>query len=172
MIGPLVYGDGDRRILLLHGISSNANGWWRLGPDLAAAGFTVVAPDLRAHGRSPAVTDYSIEAYRDDVLGLGSGWDVVLGHSLGGSIAVVCQATDPGWARSLVLEDPALVLVSTPEVMQWLLQDYRSPIDIETIRAAYPEWHPNDVTAKVEALRQAGPHVVEPTMQAFEAVDL
>ena len=40
------FGDGDRRMLLIHGILSNADGWWRLGPDLTAAGYAVTAPDL------------------------------------------------------------------------------------------------------------------------------
>ena len=48
-----VWGTGPRRALLLHGLSSAGSTWWREAPELADLGFTVVAPDLRAHGTSP-----------------------------------------------------------------------------------------------------------------------
>ena len=65
-LATTTWGDGHRRALFLHGISSNAAGWWRLGPDLAALGFTVVAPDLRGHGETGRAADYLLESYRDD----------------------------------------------------------------------------------------------------------
>jgi pimeloyl-ACP methyl ester carboxylesterase len=46
------WGDGDRRVLLVHGWSSNAGQVASLAQALAAAGFTVVALDLPGHGRS------------------------------------------------------------------------------------------------------------------------
>ena len=39
-------------LLLLHGVTSSARTWWRIGPALAAAGFRVVAPDLPGHGET------------------------------------------------------------------------------------------------------------------------
>jgi pimeloyl-ACP methyl ester carboxylesterase len=41
---------GASPLLLVHGITSNAGTWWRIGPALAAAGHRVIAPDLPAHG--------------------------------------------------------------------------------------------------------------------------
>ncbi len=165
------FGNGQRRMLLIHGILSNANGWWRLGPDLTAAGYSVTAPDLRAHGDSPPVDDYRLDAYRDDILALGSGWDVVLGHSLGGLVAVACQVADPDWTTALVLEDPALVLADSEQVRGWLLEDFAGPIDVATVAARHPGWAPRDVAAKVEALRQAGPEVVARTLGAIGSID-
>jgi pimeloyl-ACP methyl ester carboxylesterase len=165
-------GDGERRMLLVHGILSNAGGWWRLGPDLASAGYEVTAPDLRAHGDSPPVDDYRLDAYRDDILALGSGWDVVLGHSLGGLVAVACALADRSWTRALVLEDPVLVLIDPEEAARWLLEDFRGPLDIETVAANHPQWAPGDVAAKVEALRRAGPEVVTMTLAAICPIDV
>jgi pimeloyl-ACP methyl ester carboxylesterase len=164
-------GDGARRMLLIHGILSNADGWWRLRPDLTAAGYAVTAPDLRGHGGSPPVDDYRLDAYRDDILALGSGWDVVLGHSLGGLVAVACQVADPGWTSALVLEDPALVMADTEGVRRWLLEDFAGPIDVPTITARHPQWAPGDVSAKVEALRRAGPKAVTATLAAIGTID-
>ena len=49
----LVWGALDAPpLLLLHGITSLAATWWRVGPAIAAAGFRVVAPDLPGHGET------------------------------------------------------------------------------------------------------------------------
>ncbi|MBT8213274.1 MAG: alpha/beta hydrolase, partial [Acidimicrobiia bacterium] len=62
------WGSDPRNALLLHGVSSDSGGWWRLGPDVATLGYSVVAPDFRGHGSSPPGDDYRRESYRDDVL--------------------------------------------------------------------------------------------------------
>lgn len=68
----LVYhamGEGET-VLLLHGLFSNAEtNWIKYGhaERIAAAGFRVVMPDLRAHGHSDAPTDPA--AYPDGILG-------------------------------------------------------------------------------------------------------
>ena len=59
-LATTVWGNGPRRAMLLHGLTSAATTWWRVGPALAALGFTVVAPDLRGHGKSPAGDSLSI----------------------------------------------------------------------------------------------------------------
>ena len=104
-LSTTVWGRGPRRALLLHGLTSAGSTWWRLGEDLATAGFTTVAPDLRAHGTSPVGDNLSIESYRDDVLLLGGGWDLLVGHLLGGAVAAAVMAANPSFAAKVVLED-------------------------------------------------------------------
>jgi len=166
-LGTLHWSGGDRRILLVHGLSSNAAGWWRLGPDLAAQGWSVTAPDLRGHGTSPLADTYEVAAFADDVLALGTGWDAVLGHSLGGAVAVVAQDRQPQWSRGLVLQDPALVMPesSYDEVLAELLEPMLGPATEEEIAAEHPEWHETDVRIKVEALRQSSAAVVRQTLE-------
>ena len=120
------WGGGEQRVLLLHGVTSNAAGWWKLGSDLAERGWNVTAVDLRGHGRSPGGGDYELMSYASDVLALGIGWDAVLGHSLGGAVAVLASSMEERFARRLVLQDPALLLASIPteEAVQWLLEPY------------------------------------------------
>jgi pimeloyl-ACP methyl ester carboxylesterase len=158
------WGDGERRALLLHGIGSNSAGWWRVGPDLAGLGYHVIGPDLRGHGLSPKGARMRIEDYRDDILELGTGWDLVLGHSLGGAIALAANASTPGWASRLILQDPAIIGSDSPDVVAWLLSEYEDPITDEGIAASNPHWHPTDAAIKAEALRQAGPEVVHRTV--------
>lgn len=166
------WGTSPRRALLLHGLSSNAESWWRVGPDLADQGFSLTAPDMRGHGESGEGTDYSLAGYRDDVLALGSGWDLVVGHSLGGLVALACQLADPGFSHAMVLEDPALRWEVTPEVVAWLLEEYAEPITEESVAAEKPGWAPEDIARKVRALHQGGPEMVVRTINDLGGVDL
>ena len=161
----LTWGDGVRHILLLHGISSSAAGWWRLAGDLAVSGWSVTAADLRGHGHSPRADDYSIPAYAADVIALGDRWDAVLGHSLGGAVVVAAHRAAPNWARRLILQDPALLLPDRAEVLPVLLEAFDRPLSAEVVAAANPAWHREDVRIKAEALRQTGPDVVRGTVE-------
>jgi pimeloyl-ACP methyl ester carboxylesterase len=168
------WGDGPRRILLLHGIGSNAAGWWRLGPDLAEAGWAVTAPDLRGHGDSPSGGEPTLAACAADVLGLGGGWDVVQGHSLGGAVALVAHHSDPGWTRGLVLQDPALFIAdqSYDEIIGHLLEPFHGSVNHEAVQRANPRWHAEDVRIKVDAMRSCTPETIEETMRANQPWNL
>ncbi len=79
-------------ILLLHGIGMTHNTWNQVIP-LLAKKFTVLAPDLLGHGESDKPrADYSIGGYangmRDLLALLGIDRVTVVGHSLGGGIAM------------------------------------------------------------------------------------
>ena len=80
-------------LLLVHGITSSADAWRSVLPALARH-FTVVAPDLLGHGGSAKPRgDYSLGAYasglRDLLAALGHERATVVGHSMGGGIAMV-----------------------------------------------------------------------------------
>ncbi len=79
-------------IVLIHGITSSSVVWELVGPQLARH-HTVVAPDLLGHGQSAKPRgDYSMGAFasgiRDLVLWLGLGPVTIVGHSLGGGVAM------------------------------------------------------------------------------------
>jgi pimeloyl-ACP methyl ester carboxylesterase len=160
--------------LLIHGLTSSARSWWRLGAEMARAGYRVVAPDLRGHGDSPRGDDYLLASYATDVLAHDRAWDVVVGHSLGGAIAAVAQTTDRGFADRLVLEDPLLRL-SEPESF---VAEYTKPFEDPSARAVlaqYPRWHPQDARIKAEALQASSPEVVRRTAlenQPWEVVSV
>jgi pimeloyl-ACP methyl ester carboxylesterase len=126
-------------------------------------GFTVVAPDLRAHGASPAGDSLSIEAMRDDVLLLGNGWDLLIGHSLGGAIAASAIATRPDFASRVVLEDPAIDSEVTARFLKELPEPLQAPT-VAAVAALNPGWHPRDVELKVEALLACGPEIADRVM--------
>jgi pimeloyl-ACP methyl ester carboxylesterase len=154
-------GVGGPRVLLLHGITSAASGWWRVGPDLASRGWEVVAPDLRGHGSSPRTDTYRFADQVDDVVALGTGWDAVLGHSMGGNIAVLAATAHPGWTRGLVLQDPALMLPEPrTRALEWLLEELTDDIDAARIAEMNPRCHPRDAEEKAAALRSTSTEVI------------
>lgn len=79
-------------IVLIHGITSSSTVWEGVAPRLARH-HTVLAPDLLGHGQSAKPRgDYSMGAFasgiRDLALALGLGPVTVIGHSLGGGVAM------------------------------------------------------------------------------------
>lgn len=155
------WGAGDRRFLIVHGLGSNAAGWWRVGPALADAGFHVIGVDLRGHGTSDRPGDYRVQAYAADLLALGEEWDVVLGHSLGGAAVVQAMIERPDWTSRLVLEDPMLILLDQKSAAEYVTADLGPDVTVEDVAAANPTWHLEDARIKHEAQAQAGREVLE-----------
>jgi pimeloyl-ACP methyl ester carboxylesterase len=118
-------------LVLLHGITCSSDTWEQVIPQLARH-FTVIAPDLLGHGRSdkPAA-DYSVESYarsvRDLLLALGHTRATIVGHSLGGGVAMQLSCEFPEMVERLVLVasgglgselHPVLRMASLPGVEQ------------------------------------------------------
>jgi pimeloyl-ACP methyl ester carboxylesterase len=94
-------------LVLLHGITSSSHTWEAVAP-LLAQRFTLVAPDLMGHGRSATPRgDYSLGAHatavRDVLTALGHRHVTVVGHSLGGGVAMQFAYQFPERCERLVL---------------------------------------------------------------------
>jgi pimeloyl-ACP methyl ester carboxylesterase len=101
-------GDGPV-LLLVHGITSDSSIWERVLPGLARE-HTVIAPDLAGHGESDKPRgDYSLGAHastlRDLLIALGHPRATIVGHSLGGGIAMQFAYQFPEMCERLVLVD-------------------------------------------------------------------
>jgi pimeloyl-ACP methyl ester carboxylesterase len=99
-------------VVLLHGMMSTAATWWRIGPALAERGWVVDALDLPGHGDwPPSERPLDLDMLVDGVAGrLDGPGDLLVGHSLGGAVAVALAGRRPGAARAVALEDPAVGL--------------------------------------------------------------
>ena len=96
-------------VVLVHGITSSSRTWRSVMNGLAER-HTVVAPDLLGHGRSGKPRgDYSLGAYasgvRDLLAVLGFSTATVVGHSLGGGVAMQFAYQFPDRVERLVLVD-------------------------------------------------------------------
>lgn len=94
-------------LLLIHGVAGTVESWDAvIGP--LARRYTVVAADLPGHGRSaPGAGDYSLGALaaglRDLLIALGHQRATLVGHSLGGGIAMQFSYQFPEMTERLVL---------------------------------------------------------------------
>ena len=94
-------------LVLIHGITGSSDTWEDVIEPLAEH-YTVVAPDLLGHGQSAKPRgDYSLGAYasgvRDLLAALGHDRGTVVGHSLGGGIAMQFAYQFPERCERLVL---------------------------------------------------------------------
>jgi len=97
-------------IVILHGLFGCGNNWGRYIRNLAAH-WRVHAPDLRNHGQSPEAEPMTYEAMAEDVIALlnraGHDRAVIIGHSMGGKVAMTLALNHPGRVAGLVIVDIA-----------------------------------------------------------------
>src|ERR671923_1730441 len=101
-----VAGEGPL-VVLVHGIAGSSEQWDAVAR-LLAERYTVLAPDLLGHGRSAKPRgDYSLGAYavsiRDLLIALGHRRGTVVGHSLGGGVAMQFAYEYPVFCERLVV---------------------------------------------------------------------
>jgi pimeloyl-ACP methyl ester carboxylesterase len=94
-------------LLLIHGMAGSSDAWRELIPRLAK-NYRVVAPDLLGHGQSVKPRgDYSLGAFavslRDLLDELGIGQATIVGHSLGGGVAMQFLYQHPDYCERLIL---------------------------------------------------------------------
>jgi pimeloyl-ACP methyl ester carboxylesterase len=123
-------------LLLIHGIGNSLETWSAQIEELARD-HTVIAPDLLGHGRSDKPrADYSVAAYangmRDLISVLGVDRVTIVGHSLGGGVAMQFAYQFPERCERLVLVSaggvsrsvhPMLRLLTAPaseQLLSWL----------------------------------------------------
>lgn len=104
-------GAGAPALVVLHGLLGSSRNWQSAGAALAARGPRVIALDLRNHGDSPWDDDCSHGAMAGDVAAwidrAGVGPVHLLGHSLGGKVAMRLAAERPALVARLTVVDIA-----------------------------------------------------------------
>jgi lipase len=146
-------------VLAIHGITSSSRSWPLLAQELDRP---VAAPDLRGRGRSnrlPGPVGLAAHA-ADCAAALRAVTDepaIVVGHSMGGFVAVVLAAQHPDLVRALVLVDGGLPFppVDAQATLAGL-QPIKDRLQTSYTREGYRDWfrsHPafaRDWTPEVE----------------------
>ena len=112
---------GGPALLLVHGWPETRRIWARNVEPLAAAGFDVIAPDLRGFGDSPTAEHYDLAAHARDLAALldrlGLTECVCAGGDLGGGVVVDLGLRFPGLVRRQVIFNAILPLLpDLPEI--------------------------------------------------------
>ena len=103
-------GEGLPPLVILHGLLGSSRNWQTAGKDLAAR-YHVFALDLRNHGSSPHAPSMTYPELVDDVVA----WigahrlekPTLMGHSLGGKVAMALACRKPQLISKLVVVDIA-----------------------------------------------------------------
>ena len=97
-------------LILLHGLFGSSDNWFGVASGLAEK-FHLYIPDLRNHGQSPHAAFMDYPAMAADVTALMTALDLdsalVLGHSLGGKVAMQLALDQPHRVRKLIVADMA-----------------------------------------------------------------
>jgi pimeloyl-ACP methyl ester carboxylesterase len=109
------FGEGDRVLVLVHGLLMNRHMYDHLAPEMAARGFRVITVDLLGHGASDMPTDmraYNMSTFADQLATVIDELEldrpVVGGTSLGANVALEMATRHPNAARGLFIEMPVL----------------------------------------------------------------
>jgi pimeloyl-ACP methyl ester carboxylesterase len=135
---------GSRTLMLLHGNSANA-WWWQPMAESIAPQFKLLAPDQRGHGDSDAVrppryqpADYALDLARF-VKHQNLSPSIVVGHSMGGLVALAFALHHPEAVRAVVVVDAPIT--SSPRRDQFLRRLTGLPVvmypDLETAKARF-----------------------------------
>jgi len=97
-------------LIILHGLFGSGDNWNLIARDLSEQ-YRVILPDLRNHGRSFHSAHQSIDLMAGDVihllqeLGLERAW--IIGHSMGGKVAMNLALNQPAYTKGLICLDMA-----------------------------------------------------------------
>ena len=133
-----------RPVVMIHGVAASLHDWDDLIPELSGSGYECYALDLLGHGDSPKLDS---RAYQMDwLLDHFTGWmdslnlteaPILIGHSLGGYIALEYTRRASSGTRGLVLVNPLYSLSQLPRLVQ---RTYRRPHLSSFIVEKTPGW--------------------------------
>lgn len=104
-----ILGEGEP-IIIMHGLFGMLDNWLTVAKSLAED-YMVILLDLRNHGKSPHSELWSVSLMAEDVRDfMEKNWiheAVILGHSMGGKVAMQLALTEPDLVEKLIIVDIA-----------------------------------------------------------------
>jgi len=127
-----IHGDKGPDLIIIHGLFGMSDNWNSLGKKFAKY-CKVHLIDLRNHGRSPHAEDFDYDVMCDDVLEYMQDNaitnPIILGHSLGGKVAMKFAFTYPDKIEKLIVADIAPREYNSEFYKNLLATLYKLPLD-------------------------------------------
>lgn len=127
------YGDQGRRVVFLHGLFGQGRNWTQVAKALADDHRTLLV-DLPHHGRSPWRDEFDYLAMADQVAALLAEDEPValVGHSMGGKVAMLVALRHPEVVERLCVVDIAPVAYRSAHVFEEFVSAMRA-VDLESL---------------------------------------
>ncbi len=132
-------GTGSEPIIFVHGFISSQV-WWQPAFKRLPANFHAYAIDLRASGQSQQIeTGHTLEQYANDlhqfIEQVGLQKCILVGHSMGGGVAMQYALTHQDRLKALVLVDPMAAFGTDipPDITAWINAQQGNPEGIRQI---------------------------------------
>lgn len=126
------YGTHSSDLIILHGLFGMSDNWNTLGKKFGES-FTVHLIDLRNHGKSPHSTEFNLEVMSQDLLNYINNNNIkepiILGHSLGGKVAMKFAFLYPDKLRKLIVVDISPRRYDMNFHMKILSTIYKTPLE-------------------------------------------
>ncbi len=132
-----IYGDKGQDLIIIHGLFGMSDNWNALGKKFAKY-CKVHLIDLRNHGKSPHADDFNYDVMCGDVLEYMKDNNIqkpiLLGHSLGGKVAMKFAFTHPDTIEKLIVADISPRRYDTDFHQNLLSTLYKLPLEDFTKR--------------------------------------
>ena len=103
---------GNSKLVILHGFFASSRNWRQIAKKLAQ-NYHVYVPDLRNHGLSPHAAEMDYPCMAEDIKGFLTEHKIakphLMGHSMGGKVAMWLVLNDPDVIQKLIVVDIAPV---------------------------------------------------------------
>jgi pimeloyl-ACP methyl ester carboxylesterase len=161
-------GSGDLDLFIQHGYSDSALCWGHL-PETLGQNYRITLMDARGHGESTKPENgYDLTTMARDMIALMKHLNmkkpVIIGHSMGGSLAAHIAALEPDLPGGAVLIDPAFrnrtVVSDRSTEMEELKKKSVDEIAV-SIRSKHPDWPEEFVKPSAEAKLKMSMNVIQ-----------
>ena len=165
---------GKRNLVLVHGAGGSHLDW--PAPLRCLKGANAYDLDLPGHGRSEGAGRSSIAAYRDFILAFQDALDLeratVVGHSMGGAIALDFALHYPDRLAGLIMVGSGVRLRVAPAILTGILSDFEATVDLVCDYAYGPSISEQLKRLGRQRLLKTPPQVLHGDYSACDAFDV
>lgn len=160
-------------LVLVHGAGGNAMHW--PGELRRLSGQAVYALDLPGHGKSGGAGQTEIGAFAEVVRAFAEALAlppfVLVGHSMGGAIAIECALRYPKRLAGLILVGAGARLRVAPQILDGILTDFAGTTELLAQWTHGETADPNLLRLYTRRLREVDPQVLHGDFIACDAFD-